>query len=73
MPIAFPQLFKTNYDWDFDSEREEGLAGRRIYLPRGKALGGSSAINAMIYIRGKATDYDGWVDEGATGWSYPEC
>jgi choline dehydrogenase len=66
-------LFKPNYDWDFDSEREEGLAGRRIYLPRGKALGGSSAINAMIYIRGKATDYDGWVDEGATGWSYPEC
>jgi choline dehydrogenase len=72
MPIAFPQLFKTQYDWDFASEPEPGLGGRRIYLPRGRTLGGSSAINAMIYIRGNAADFDGWADEGAPGWSYRE-
>jgi choline dehydrogenase len=72
MPIAFPQLFKTKYDWDFATEPEPGLARRRIYLPRGKTLGGSSAINAMIYIRGNTADFDGWAEEGAPGWSYQE-
>src|SRR5258708_27633613 len=72
MPIAFPQLFKTKYDWDFASEPEPGLGERRIYLPRGRTLGGSSAINAMIYIRGNTADFDGWADEGAPGWSYGE-
>jgi choline dehydrogenase-like flavoprotein len=72
MPVAFPQLFKTKYDWDFASEPEPGLRNRRIYLPRGKTLGGSSAINAMIYIRGNAADFDGWADEDAPGWSYQE-
>ena len=72
MPIAFPQLFKTKYDWDFSTEPEHSLGARRIYLPRGKTLGGSSAINAMIYIRGNAVDFDGWTNEGAPGWSYRE-
>jgi choline dehydrogenase len=72
MPVAFPQLFKTKYDWDFATEPEPNLGKRRIYLPRGRTLGGSSAINAMIYIRGNAADFDGWVDEGAPGWSYRE-
>ena len=73
MPAAFPQLFKTQYDWDFASEREPGLRDRHIYLPRGRTLGGSSAINAMIYIRGNSLDFDGWADnEGAPGWSYRE-
>jgi choline dehydrogenase len=72
MPVAFPQLFKTKYDWDFATEPEQGLGERRIYLPRGKALGGSSAMNAMIYIRGNAADFDGWANEGALGWSYRE-
>jgi len=72
MPVAFPQLFKTKYDWDFASEPESGLGNRRIYLPRGKTLGGSSAINAMIYIRGNAADFDSWANEGAPGWSYRE-
>jgi choline dehydrogenase len=72
MPVAFPQLFKTKYDWDFATEPEQGLRERRIYLPRGRALGGSSSMNAMIYIRGNAADFDGWADEGARGWSYRE-
>jgi choline dehydrogenase len=72
MPIAFPQLFKTKYDWDFATEPEPGLRERRIYTPRGRTLGGSSAINAMIYIRGNAADFDGWADEGAPGWSFRE-
>jgi choline dehydrogenase len=72
MPVAFPQLFKTKYDWDFATEPEQSLRERRIYLPRGRTLGGSSAMNAMIYIRGNAVDFDGWADEGARGWSYRE-
>jgi choline dehydrogenase len=72
MPVAFPQLFKTKYDWDFSTEPEPGLRQRRIYAPRGRTLGGSSAINAMIYIRGNVGDFDGWADEGAPGWSYRE-
>jgi choline dehydrogenase len=72
LPVAFPQLFKTKYDWDFATEPELVLRNRRIYLPRGRTLGGSSAMNAMIYIRGNAADFDGWVDEGAPGWSYCE-
>jgi choline dehydrogenase-like flavoprotein len=71
-PVAFPQLFKTQYDWDFATEPEPALGERRIYLPRGRTLGGSSAINSMIYIRGNAADVDGWADEGAPGWSYRE-
>jgi len=72
MPVAFPQLFKTEYDWDFESEPEQSLGRRRVYLPRGRTLGGSSAMNAMIYIRGNPVDFDGWVNEGAPGWSYRE-
>jgi choline dehydrogenase len=72
LPVAFPQLFKTKYDWDFATEPEPGLRDRRIYLPRGRTLGGSSAMNAMIYIRGNSADFDGWADEGAPGWSYRE-
>jgi choline dehydrogenase-like flavoprotein len=73
MPVAFPQLYKTQYDWDYATEPEPGLAGRRVYLPRGRTLGGSSAINAMIYMRGNPVDFDRWADEeGAPGWSYRE-
>jgi choline dehydrogenase-like flavoprotein len=72
MPVAFPQLFKTLYDWDFATEPEEALGRRRIYLPRGRTLGGSSSINAMIYIRGNRADFDDWASEGAAGWSYRE-
>ena len=70
IPAAFPQLFKTQYDWDFLTEPEPQLDGRRVYLPRGRMLGGSSSMNAMVYIRGNRADYDGWAKGGAKGWDY---
>ncbi len=72
MPMAFPLLFKSAADWDLYGEPEPGLDGRRLYLPRGKLIGGCSSINAMIYIRGNRADYDEWAENGAAGWSYDE-
>jgi choline dehydrogenase len=72
IPAAFPALFKTGLDWDLEGEPEPGLGNRRLYLPRGRMLGGCSSINAMIYVRGNRADYDGWAAGGATGWSYDE-
>ncbi|MEV6352827.1 GMC family oxidoreductase [Streptomyces hydrogenans] len=72
VPAAFPQLFKSALDWDLDTDPEPGIGGRRAYLPRGRVFGGSSSINAMIYIRGNRADYDGWAAAGATGWSYDD-
>jgi choline dehydrogenase-like flavoprotein len=72
IPAAFPALFKSSLDWDLLGEREPGLDGRRLYLPRGRMLGGCSSINAMIYIRGNRADYDGWAEGGAEGWGYDE-
>jgi choline dehydrogenase-like flavoprotein len=72
IPVAFSQLFKSPLDWDLDTEPEPGLGRRRAYLPRGKVLGGSSSMNAMIYIRGNRLDYDGWAAAGATGWGYDD-
>ncbi|MEU2032521.1 GMC family oxidoreductase [Nocardia amamiensis] len=72
LPVAFSSLFKSPLDWDLDTEPEAQLYGRRAYLPRGRVLGGSSSMNAMIYIRGARADYDGWAAGGADGWSYDE-
>jgi choline dehydrogenase-like flavoprotein len=71
-PSGYVFLFKSAVDWDLYGEPEPGLGGRRLYLPRGRVLGGSSSINAQIYIRGNRADYDGWAAGGATGWSYDE-
>ena len=73
IPVAFPALFKSRWDWDLDSEPEPGLGGRRAYLPRGRMLGGSSSMNAMIYIRGARADYDEWAASGASGWGYDDA
>src|SRR5512136_2420058 len=67
--IAIQVPSKTN-NWAFDTVPQPGVNGRVGYQPRGKALGGSSAINAMVYIRGHRSDYDGWAALGNTGWSY---
>jgi choline dehydrogenase-like flavoprotein len=72
IPFAFPALFKSSHDWDLLGEKEPGLGGRRLYLPRGKMVGGCGSINAMIYLRGHRVDYDDWAANGATGWSFDE-
>src|SRR5207248_7959639 len=72
VPAAFPALFKSSLDWDLLGEPEPGLDNRRLYLPRGRMLGGCSSINAMIYIRGNRADYDGWAAAGFEGWSYDD-
>ena len=59
-------------NWAFHTVPQEGLNGRRGYQPRGKALGGCSAINAMLYTRGHRRDYDEWADLGCDGWSWDE-
>ena len=59
-------------DWLFKTAAEPGLNGRALAYPRGKVLGGSSAINAMIYMRGQARDYDGWRQMGMTGWGWDD-
>lgn len=59
-------------NWMFRNESADGVHGRRIDMPRGRVLGGSSAINAMLYIRGQAADYDSWAQRGNPGWSYED-
>jgi choline dehydrogenase len=72
IPLAALQLAKTKYDWDFYSEPEPGLGGRAVPIARGKGIGGTSSINAMVYIRGNAADFDNWEKGGASGWSYKD-
>jgi choline dehydrogenase-like flavoprotein len=62
----------NNANWRFETVPQPGLGGRRGFQPRGRGLGGSSAINAMVYIRGCAWDYDNWAALGAQGWSYAD-
>lgn len=59
-------------DWMFETEAEAGLGGRRLAYPRGKVIGGCSSINAMVYMRGQAADYDGWRDLGLPGWGWKD-
>ena len=59
-------------NWAFETVPQAGLNGRRGYQPRGKVLGGSSSINAMVYIRGHRSDYDHWASEGNAGWGYDD-
>src|SRR5690606_34980718 len=58
--------------WRFATVPQPGMAGRQIPVPRGRVIGGSGAINGMVYFRGHPTDFDAWADMGATGWSYRE-
>ncbi|HMR33714.1 MAG TPA: choline dehydrogenase [Geminicoccaceae bacterium] len=74
MPAALTyNLMDDRYNWYYRTEPQARLDGRRLYWPRGRVVGGSSALNAMVYVRGHALDYDRWAfDEGAAGWSYAE-
>ncbi|HYA72609.1 MAG TPA: GMC family oxidoreductase N-terminal domain-containing protein, partial [Roseiarcus sp.] len=67
--VMLPGRPKIN-NWAFETVPQAGLKGRRGFQPRGKALGGSSAINAMLYTRGHSSDYDDWANLGCEGWSY---
>jgi choline dehydrogenase len=69
VPLGYLQLARTDVDWDYCTAPEPNCDGRRIPLPRGKVLGGSSSVNAMIYIRGNHADYDEW---GAPGWGWDD-
>jgi choline dehydrogenase-like flavoprotein len=67
------QIIKRNAcNWAFSTVPQPGLGGRRGYQPRGRGLGGSSALNAMIYLRGQREDYDGWAANGAPGWAWKD-
>ena len=73
MPAALTyNLMNDRLNWYYTTEPQPHLDQRKLYWPRGRVLGGSSSLNAMVYIRGHALDYDRWVEEGAAGWSYAE-
>ena len=73
VPAAYSRLFRSQYDWNYVTLPQERADGRAVYWPRGKVLGGSSAINAMIYIRGNPDDYDLWRSTyGCAGWGYKD-
>ena len=72
IPAAFSALYRTAQDWDHSTGYEPHCNGRRIFLPRGRVLGGSSSINAMVYIRGNPLDYDEWRDSVGPGWGYDD-
>ena len=73
VPIGYAKtMFHPVYNWRFKTEPEPGMNGREIYWPSGRTLGGSSAINGLIYIRGHRDDYDHWAALGNRGWDYAE-
>ena len=73
MPSGWGQMINSpQYSWGHETEPEQYAAHRRISLPRGKRLGGSSSINGMIYVRGDRADFDSWAAQGAAGWSYEQ-
>ena len=73
IPAAARHAFNARrFNWNYLTEQEPHLNGRRLSQPRGKVLGGSSAINGMVYLRGHALDYEAWAAAGATGWGYAD-
>ena len=66
IPAAFSKLLKSKFDWDYETTPQDALDGRRVYIPRGKTLGGSSAMNAQMHIPGHPADFDAWPE----GWSW---
>jgi choline dehydrogenase len=72
IPAAFAKQFKTKLDWDFSTGPEPHLNDRQLFVPRGRSLGGSSSMNAMMAVRGRPFDFDGWAAAGCEGWSYED-
>jgi choline dehydrogenase len=72
IPAAFANQFRTKLDWDYNTEPEPHCDGRSLYVPRGKGLGGSSSMNAMLYVRGRPLDYDLWAKDGCEGWAWED-
>lgn len=74
MPAALvANLCDDKYNWFYHTEPQAGMDGRVLYWPRGRVWGGSSSLNAMVYIRGHAEDYERWQRQGAAGWDYAHC
>lgn len=74
MPAALvANLCDNRYNWCYHTEAQQGLDGRVLYWPRGRVWGGSSSLNAMVYVRGHAEDYERWQRQGAGGWDYAHC
>lgn len=71
-PSRAGELWHSAEDWDYFTVPQEHAGGRRLHLPRGKVTGGSHALNAMIWVRGAASDYDAWERGGASGWSWTD-
>lgn len=71
-PLLFPKLFRTPLDWDFWTEPQPRLDNRRLYWPRGKVLGGSGSMNAMVHLAGCRADFDAWRDRGNPGWGFDD-
>ena len=72
VPSDWVTMFNTSADWGFHTVPQAGCRGRRIFWPRGKMVGGSGALNAMIYMRGLPSDYDGWARLGCPNWSWAD-
>ncbi|MGU7771954.1 GMC family oxidoreductase [Burkholderia sp. MR1-5-21] len=73
VPVGFTKTYyNRHYNWMYYSEPEAQLAGRKLYCPRGKVVGGSGSINAMVYVRGQRSDYDDWAAAGNPGWGYDD-
>ena len=73
VPVGyFKTMHNPSFDWCYKTEPDAGIANRSLQWPRGKVLGGSSALNGLLYVRGQKQDYDRWAELGNTGWSYDE-
>jgi choline dehydrogenase len=72
IPAAFSRLYRTNVDWGDSTVPQGALGGREVVFPRGRMLGGSAAMNAMMVLRGNRADYDGWAAAGCTGWTWAD-
>ena len=72
IPAAFAKQFKTRLDWEYATEPEPGCFNRSLYVPRGRGLGGSSSMNAMLYVRGRPLDYDMWEAQNCPGWGWKD-